>query len=88
MLETVLNLSRFHREHEKFYSQAPLEQAIALQRASRTLKTLAGRWEEAVPTERPVPNPFAGAEDLNETAAIQADGVLFMGKGNRRRSGG
>ena len=78
MLESVLNLSRYHREHEKFYSQAPLEQAIALQHCSRTLKTLAGRWEESEPTEHPVPNPFAGAEDLNEAAAIQADGVLFM----------
>lgn len=82
MLEAVLNLSRFHREHEKkFYSQAPLEQAIGLQRASRTLKTLAGRWQEVGPTEHAVPNPFAGAEDLNEVAAIQADGVLFIGGG-------
>jgi hypothetical protein len=78
LLGAVLNLSRYHREHEKFYSQAPLEQAIALQRASRTLKTLAARWEQATPAEHPVPNPFAGAEDLNEPAAVQADGVLFM----------
>jgi hypothetical protein len=25
------NLSRYHREHEKYYSQAPLADAIALQ---------------------------------------------------------
>lgn len=48
-LEGILNLSRFHREHERFYARAPLEQAIALQRASRTLKTLAGRSGDAVP---------------------------------------
>jgi hypothetical protein len=43
LFETVLNPFRFHREHEKFYAEAPLEQAASLQRASRTLKTLAER---------------------------------------------
>jgi hypothetical protein len=78
MLETILNLSRYHREHEKFYAQAPLESAIALQSASRTLKTLADRWKHVEPSAHPVANPFAGCEDLNEPAAIQSDGVLFM----------
>lgn len=78
LLETVLNLSRYHREHEKFYGRAPLESAIALQRASQTLKTLADRWSGAEPATSPVPNPYAGCEDLNEPAAIQQDGVLFM----------
>jgi hypothetical protein len=78
LLETVLNLSRFHREHEKFYGQAPLQSAIALQGASRTLKTLAGRWSEVEPASDPVRNPYAGCEDLNEPATIQHDGVLFM----------
>lgn len=77
-LETVLNLSRFHREHEKFYGQAPLQSAIALQNAARTLKTLAGRWSEAEPSSEPVRSPYAGCEDLNEPATIQHDGVLFM----------
>ena len=31
LLETIDNLSRFHREHEKFYSQAPLQQAREIQ---------------------------------------------------------
>jgi hypothetical protein len=78
LFDTILNLSRYHREHEKFYAQAPLESAIALQGASRTLKTLADRWQHAEPAAHHVPNPFAGCEDLNETAAIQNDGVLFM----------
>jgi hypothetical protein len=77
-LETVLNLSRFHREHEKFYGQAPLQSAIALQSAARTLKTLAGRWSEVEPASEPARNPYAGCEDLNEPATIQHDGVLFM----------
>jgi hypothetical protein len=78
LLDTVLNLSRFHREHEKYYGRAPLEQAIAVQRASLTLKTLADRWSRAEPDEHPIPNPYAGCDDLNEPAAIQQDGVLFM----------
>jgi hypothetical protein len=31
----VKNLSRYHREHEKYYSEAPLADAIALQRIAR-----------------------------------------------------
>ena len=38
------NLSRFHREHEKFYGEAPLQEAAALVRTSRSLKALAERW--------------------------------------------
>jgi hypothetical protein len=78
LFEAVLNLSRYHHEHEKYYAQAPLESAIALQRASRTLKTLAARWAEVEPSPAHVRNPYAGCEDLNETAAIQENGVLFL----------
>lgn len=78
-LGAILNLSRYHREHEKFYSRTPLERAIELQRAARTLTTLADRWTEAVPAQPRTGGPrFAGCEDLNEPAAIQSDGVLFM----------
>ncbi len=78
-LEAILNLSRYHREHEKFYARSPLERAIELQRAARTLTTLADRWSEAAPGQAPPAGArFAGCEDLNERAAIQADGVLFM----------
>jgi len=78
-LVAILNLARYHREHEKFYARAPLERAIDLQRAARTLTTLADRWGEAPGAEAPVAGArFAGCEDLNEPAAIQSDGVLFM----------
>ena len=78
-LIAILNLSRYHREHEKFYARSPLERAIDLQRAARTLTTLADRWSEVAPTGAPPTGvPFAGCEDLNEPAAIQSDGVLFM----------
>lgn len=78
LFQTVLNLSRYHREHEKFYARAPLESAIALQHASGTLKTLAAHWSEVEPVENPARSPYAGCDDLNVPAAIQHDGVLFM----------
>lgn len=78
LLEAALNLSRFHREHEKFYATAPREWAVTLQRHARTLHALADRWTIATPSTHPAPSPFAGAEDLNDPAALQLDGVLFM----------
>jgi hypothetical protein len=77
-LDTLLNLSRFHREHEKFYAQRPLQQAIDLQSASRVLKTLAQRWGEVTPQPAGQGNPYLGCEDLNEPSSIQSDGVLFL----------
>jgi hypothetical protein len=38
LLQTIMNLARFHREHEKYYATAPREQAVALQRSARTLQ--------------------------------------------------
>jgi hypothetical protein len=78
LLDTIENLSRFHREHEKFYAQAPLEQAIALQRWTRSLKALADHWQQAEPVNAPLPNRYAGCEDLNVTAAIDGNGILFL----------
>lgn len=78
LLEAMLNMTAFHREHEKFYSVSPREQAVALQRHSRTLHALADRWMVTRPSERQVLSPYEGAEDLNAGVAIQLDGVLFM----------
>jgi hypothetical protein len=79
-LEMALNLSKYHREHEKFYAQNPLQQAIALQQASRVLLALADRWQVVEAKTSPPPGsfPYLGCEDLNETAAIQQSGVLFL----------
>jgi hypothetical protein len=78
LLDAALNLSRFHREHEKFYASAPRELAITLQRHARALEALADTWSTvAVSTRQPF-SPFEGAEDLNAEAALQLDGVLFM----------
>lgn len=78
LLQAVLNLSKFHRDHEKFYSSAPREQAVLLQRHARTLQALADRWATAEPPQRAVLSPFEGAEDLNAPDAVQLDGVLFL----------
>jgi hypothetical protein len=77
-LEIISNLSKFHREHEKFYGQAPLKTAIEIQDAAKTLKTIADKWINLKQTERREGNPYMGCEDLNEEATIQHDGLLFM----------
>jgi hypothetical protein len=78
LLTAMLNMTAFHREHEKFYSTAPREQAVALQRHSRTLHALADQWTTTAPSTTPAVSPYEGAPDLNAAAALQLDGVLFM----------
>ena len=78
LLAAAGNLSRYHREHEKYYSEAPLTDAISLQRMARTLFALAERWTSAEPAAEPAPSPFAGTPDLNDDRAIETSGVLFM----------
>lgn len=78
LLELIGNLARFHREHEKFYSQAPLGQAQEVQAVSRILLSLGARWSEVEPQRQPLPSPYAGAEDLNAPGLIAESGVLFM----------
>jgi hypothetical protein len=76
----LANLARFHREHEKFYGEAPLRDAATLLRTVRTLQALAERWTSATPAPA-VPSPFAGATDVNDERAIETGGVLFMESG-------
>jgi hypothetical protein len=78
LLNAMLNLTAAHREHEKFYSVSPREQAVVLQRHSRTLHALADRWLATRPTEHEALSPYESAEDLNSRVATQLDGVLFM----------
>jgi hypothetical protein len=78
LLEAIENLSRFHRDHEKFYAQDPREQAVRLQRHARALAALADRWSTLIPQPLDALNPYEGSEDLNAPEATQLDGVLFM----------
>ena len=38
LLDVVGNLAEFHREHEKFYSMAPLRQAADIQAAPKIIR--------------------------------------------------
>lgn len=78
LLRAIANLAEFHREHEKFYSQGPLQDAVRLEARPRVLKALAGHWQEAQPSTTPAANPYAGAEDLNAPGLVAETGVLFM----------
>jgi hypothetical protein len=82
LLRTMANLAGTHREHEKFYSVSPLDQAVVLHRHARTLHALADRWAVVDPVAEAALSPFEGAQDLNDSAAVQLDGVLFMEGGS------
>jgi hypothetical protein len=78
LLGAILNLARFHRDHERFYASAPRAQAVELQRHARTLEALADHWTANEP-QHPTPfSPYEGADDLTSPVALQLDGVLFM----------
>ncbi len=77
-MAAMVNLSKFHREHEKFYAKNPLKDAIRLQEASVILKTLADRWSHVEPASGSRGNPYRGCEDLNEKGDIAHTGVLFL----------
>lgn len=78
LLEAMLNLTKFHREHEKFYASSPRELAVVLQRHARTLQALADQWSTTQAATRVAFSPYEGSEDLNSLAAVQLDGVLFL----------
>jgi hypothetical protein len=78
LLDAILNLSKFHSDHEKFYAQEPRLHAVTLQRHARALHALADRWSTVEPRAQPSINPFEGSNDLNDPAALQLDGILFM----------
>jgi hypothetical protein len=78
LLTAIMNLSKYHREHEKYYASAPREQAVVLQRHARSLLALADRWATTTPTPRVASSPLEGAPDLNAAVAVQLDGILFM----------
>ena len=78
LLQAILNLSKFHRDHEKFYASSPRELAVTMQRHARSLQALADQWAATGPAAPAPFSPYEGAEDLNSPAALQLDGVLFM----------
>jgi hypothetical protein len=49
-----------------------------LQRCSRALQALADHWSATTPAAQQSLSPFEGSQDLNDPAALQLVGVLFM----------
>jgi hypothetical protein len=90
LLEAALNLSRHHRDHEKYYASAPRETAVQLQRHARTLQALADRWSTIEPSTRHAVSPYEGADDLNSAAATQLEHfeVLRHGRSGDRQEVG
>ncbi|HTK65829.1 MAG TPA: hypothetical protein VL595_25830 [Pseudonocardia sp.] len=78
LLQAIVNLAEFHREHEKFYASSPREEAVVLQRHARVLQALADAWLRGRAGVAATDVRFAGAPDLNDRAALQLEGVLFM----------
>ncbi len=74
----MLNMTEYHREHEKFYAKSPLKDAIDLQEASLMLKAIADRWSRVEPATASEGNPYRGCEDLNAKGDIAHTGLLFM----------
>lgn len=78
LLQAIMNLARYHRQHEQFYASSPRELAVSLQRQARALHALADQWESTEPSVRAPFSPYEGTEDLNSPVATQLTGVLFM----------
>jgi hypothetical protein len=85
LLAMAANLSRYHREYEKYYSEAPLADAIALQPTARTLIALAERRTATDPATAPAASPFARAPDLNDDRAIETQWRAVHGRRRRAR---
>ena len=64
VIASILNMTEYHREHEKFYAKSPLEDAIRLQEASLMLKALADRWSRAEPGTASQGIPYRTDQDV------------------------
>jgi 8-oxo-dGTP diphosphatase len=85
LVDAVLNLVRYRREHEKFNAQAPLEDAVLLQRHSGTRKTLTDRWQHLTPAPG-MPGPgLAGAHATSSSGPVAATPAL-LGRTAARRT--
>lgn len=90
-IEGMLQVARFHRQHERYHSLSGLENAAALKRDSNALKVLADHWFRSADTPRTgidYQDPAfraAGCEDLSDPTAVATTGILFMeGEGEPR----
>ena len=77
LLVAVLNLAAYHRDHEKFYSTMPLEQAVTIQRHARTLLALADRWTSVIATVEYYKNSN-DATDCQDRIATQVKAIAAL----------
>jgi len=78
-IAALVNLARFHREHEKYYTVAPIREAEEIARVAQAIKALADRWNTTLVDKPDGVRPhYTGCEDLNDPAAIELCGVLFL----------
>jgi hypothetical protein len=84
-IEGMLNIARYHREHERFHSMNGLETAMDLRRDANALKLLAERWltvdEDAASPAVDYQDALfraVGCADLNDRTAVATTGILFM----------
>jgi hypothetical protein len=83
VLRGLLEIARFHREHERFHATNAFETATQLRRDAGALKHLADRWST---TKSPAPGRdysqpelrVSGCPDLNDWSALATRGILFM----------
>jgi hypothetical protein len=79
LLDMMRNLAHHHREHEKYYSCEPLQDALVWRRQATALRALADRWLAVTRIDAPTEQlPFLGCDDLNAEAATELAGILFM----------
>lgn len=84
-LRNMLNICRFHRQHERFHTTESMQVAVELRRHSNALKVLGDRWL-ATAAEGDGKQEYggdslfkaAGCYDLNDMAGITTTGILFM----------
>lgn len=81
----MIQIAKYHREHERFYAMQELELAADLRKDSNALKVLADGWLKAA--SEPIRDRSqrehselrtAGCKDLSDLTAVATTGILFM----------
>ena len=85
LVDPVLNLAGYRREHEKFYEQAPLEDAVMLHCHFGARKTLADRWQHLTPAPG-MPTPGLASVPATSSSGQVAATPALLGRRAARRT--
>lgn len=82
-LQAMLNICRYHRQHERYHTTESMNLAVELRRHSNALKLLADKWlgADLTSAQRDYSDPAlmaAGCDDLNDLSGISTTGVFFV----------